>query len=65
MKNINFLIKENKIYLYAKNIDNIAKFINKEITNNYILLHYNELSEYTKKLTNNGYICYVLNKSSL
>jgi hypothetical protein len=65
MKNINFLIKENKIYLYANNIENIAKLINKEITNNYILLHYNELSEYTKKLTNNGYICYVLNKSSL
>lgn len=59
------LLKNNNIYLYSIDIVNISQHINKPIIDNSILLEYNELSIYTKKLTNKGYICYIVNKSSL
>jgi hypothetical protein len=58
-------IKNNHIYLYSNDIVNISKYINKPIVDQYIILNYNELSEYTKKLNNNGYICEVITRSSL
>jgi len=59
------LLKNNNIYLYSIDIVNISQHINKPIIDNSILLEYNELSNYTKKLTNKGYICYIVNISSL
>jgi len=58
-------IKDDKIYLYSNDIVKISEYINKHIVDQYIILHYNELSEYTKKLNRNGYICEVITKSSL
>ena len=58
-------IKDDNIYLYSNDIVKISKYINKPIVDQYIKLHYNELSEYTKKLNRNGYICEVITKSSL
>jgi hypothetical protein len=58
-------IKDNNIYLYSNDIVKISECINKPIVDQYIKLHYNELSEYTKKLSRNGYICQVITKSSL
>lgn len=59
------LLKNNNIYLYSIDIVNISQHINKPIIDNSILLEYNELSNYTKRLTNKGYICEIVNKSSL
>lgn len=59
------LLKNNNIYLYSIDIVNISQHINKPIIDNSILLEYNELSIYTKELTNKGYICEIVNKSSL
>jgi hypothetical protein len=58
-------IKDDNIYLYSNDIVKISKYINKPIVDQYIKLHYNELSEYTKKLNRNGYICEVITRSSL
>ena len=58
-------IKDDNIYLYSNDIVKISEYINKPIVDQYIKLHYNELSEYTKKLNRNGYICEVITKSSL
>jgi len=59
------LLKNNNIYLYSIDIVNISQHITKPIIDNSILLEYNELSIYTKELTNKGYICEIVNKSSL
>jgi len=58
-------IKDDNIYLYSNDIVRISEYINKPIVDQYIILNYNELSEYTKKLNRNGYICEVITKSSL
>jgi hypothetical protein len=60
-----FKIKDNHIYLYSNDIVKISECIDKPIVDQYIILNYNELSEYTKKLNNNGYICEVITRSSL
>tara|TARA_Y100000389_G_scaffold73155_1_gene69824 strand:- start:404 stop:598 length:195 start_codon:yes stop_codon:yes gene_type:complete len=58
-------IKDDKIYLYSNDIVRISEYINKPIVDQYIILNYKELAEYTKKLNRNGYICEVITKSSL
>ena len=58
-------IRDDNIYLYSNDIVKISEYINKPIVEQYIKLHYNELSEYTKKLNRNGYICEVITRSSL
>lgn len=58
-------IRDDNIYLYSNDIVKISEYINKPIVEQYIKLHYNELSEYTKKLNKNGYICEVITRSSL
>ena len=58
-------IRDDNIYLYSNDIVRISEYINKPIVEQYIKLHYNELSEYTKKLNKNGYICEVITRSSL
>lgn len=60
-----FKIKDNNIHLYSNDIVRISEYINKPIVDQYIILNYNELSEYTKKLNRNGYICEVITQSSL
>jgi hypothetical protein len=60
-----FKIKDNNIHLYSNDIVRISEYINKPIVDQYIILNYNELAEYTKKLNRNGYICEVITKSSL
>jgi mannose/fructose/N-acetylgalactosamine-specific phosphotransferase system component IIB len=57
------LLKNNNVY--SIDIVNISQFINKTMIDNSILLEYNELSTYTKKLTTKGYICEIVNKSFL
>lgn len=59
------IINRDFIYMYSYDLISISKYINKPIIKNYILLHYNELSEYNKKLNNKGYICKIIKKSCL